>query len=118
MTQRFDPERHHRRTIRLKGYDYTLAGAYFITLVTHERQCLFREVAEGHMVLNALGCCVEEEWRRTPLLRPDVAVGEYVIMPNHVHGIILLTGSNVGAYGHTPHTHQAKPPSAQARRSW
>lgn len=87
---RYDPEKHRRRSIRLKGYDYTQAGAYFITLCTYERQCLFGEVVDGVMRLNQLGLIVREEWIKTALLRPRVVLDAFVVMPNHLHGIIVL----------------------------
>lgn len=94
----YDPTRHHRRSIRLKGYDYTQPGAYFVTICTHERTCLFGEVVDGVMVLNAWGEIVREEWFRTARLRPYVVLheDEFVVMPNHVHGIIWIVDA-VGA---------------------
>jgi putative transposase len=90
----YDPRKHHRRSIRLKGYDYTQAGAYFVTIVTHDRECLFGEVVDGVMRLNAFGEIVREEWFRTAVVRPYVmlAPDEFVVMPNHIHGIIWITG--------------------------
>ena len=94
----FDPERHHRRSIRLRGYDYTQPGAYFVTLVTQNRVCLFGEVVDGEMRLNALGIIVQEEWFRSAVIRPYVRLfpDEFVVMPNHVHGIIWIV-DDVGA---------------------
>ena len=88
----YDPKKHHRRSIRLKGYDYTQPGAYFITLCTQHRACLFGEVVDGRMVLNDAGRIVREEWFRTANLRPYVVLhdDEFVVMPNHVHGIIWI----------------------------
>jgi putative transposase len=79
-----------RRSIRLKGYDYTQAGAYFVTVCTHDRECIFGDVAEGKMVLNGFGRIAEAEWLRTPEIRPYVELDEHSIMPNHVHGIIMI----------------------------
>ncbi len=98
----YDPARHHRRSIRLKGYDYTQPGAYFITLVTYERAHLFGAVVNGAMRLNAWGEIVREEWFKTAQIRPYVRLydDEFVVMPNHVHGIIWIVGDddvNVGA---------------------
>ncbi|GBC77824.1 hypothetical protein HRbin08_01306 [bacterium HR08] len=95
----YDPEKHHRRSIRLPGYDYTQRGAYFITLCTHDRACLFGEVVEGEMRLNALGEIVRVEWFRTAQIRPYVRLfdDEFVVMPNHVHGIIWIIDDDVGA---------------------
>jgi putative transposase len=91
ITMRFDPEKHHRRSIRLKGYDYRRQGAYFVTICTHDRLCLFGEVVGGEMRLNeygriALGC-----WKEIPLHFPQAELDAFVVMPNHVHGIIVLT---------------------------
>jgi len=97
----YDPARHHRRSIRLKGYDYTQPGAYFITLCTQNREHLFGAVVEGEMRLNAWGKIAREEWFTTARLRPYVRLDEreFVVMPNHVHGIIWIVdddGDNVG----------------------
>ena len=95
----YDPQRHHRRSIRLPGYDYTQPGAYFITIVTHERACLFGEVVDGKMELNAFGEIVREEWFQTAVVRPYVRLDErdFVVMPNHVHGIVWIVDDVVGA---------------------
>ncbi len=88
----YDPRKHHRRSIRLPGYDYTQAGAYFVTFVAHDRECLFGDVVDGVMRLNAFGEIVRDEWFRTAVVRPYVmlAPDEFVVMPNHVHGIIWI----------------------------
>ena len=90
----YDPRKHHRRSIRLPGYDYTQPGAYFVTFVAHDRECLFGEVVDGVMRLNAFGEIVRDEWFRTAVVRPYVMLDpdEFVVMPNHVHGIIWITG--------------------------
>ncbi len=96
----YDPQRHHRRSIRLPGYDYTQPGAYFITLVTHDRMPLFGEIVGGEMRLNEYGKIVRAEWFRTAIVRPYVVLypNEFVVMPNHVHGIIwIVNADNVGA---------------------
>jgi REP element-mobilizing transposase RayT len=82
-----------RPSIRLRGYDYSQAGAYFLTICTQDRACLFGEVVEGGVALNAFGRIVAEEWSRTGVLRQDVQVDEFIVMPNHVHGILVLAGS-------------------------
>lgn len=93
---KFDPEIYHRRSIRLKGYDYSQAGAYFVTIVAWQREMLFGEIVDGESVLNELGEIVREEWERTAVVRPNVELGEYVVMPNHFHGILVFH-ENVGA---------------------
>jgi putative transposase len=89
----YDPTRHHRRSIRLKGYDYTQPGAYFVTLVTHERMPLFGEIVNGEMRLNDIGRVAERCWLDIPSHFPHVALDAFVIMPNHVHGILWIVES-------------------------
>ncbi len=95
MKTHFDPKIHHRWSIRLKGYDYSQAGAYFVTVVTRGRQPLFGEVVDGEMRLNRYGEIVREEWERTPEIRCEVELGAYVVMPNHVHGILIFHADGV-----------------------
>ena len=96
MKTRYDPDRHHRRSIRLPGYDYTQPGAYFVTICTHQQEPLFGNVVNGAMVLNEYGQIVEEEWRNTTQLRPYVTLDAHVVMPNHFHGIIWIACDNTG----------------------
>ena len=84
------PAEYRRNTTRLKGYDYALPGAYFVTLCTQNRECLYGVVEEDEMLLNDFGKIVDEEWRRTPFIRPDVTLDTFIIMPNHLHGIIMI----------------------------
>ncbi len=93
---KYDPAKHHRRSIRLKGYDYAQAGAYFITMCTQDRACLFGDVVDGNMRLNDAGRMVVAEWAMLPERFPNVVLDAFVVMPNHVHGIIITTTS-VGA---------------------
>jgi REP element-mobilizing transposase RayT len=97
---KFDPDRHHRRSIRLPEYDYTFWGTFFITICTHERENLFGEVAGGEMRLNEQGKIVYEEWDRSGELRSEVSLGPFVVMPNHVHCIVTI--ESVGAHGNAP----------------
>lgn len=106
---------HQRRSIRLKGYDYSQAGLYFITIYCHNNQCLFGNIIVGanrippitnhispmsncpndnhpKMVLNEYGQIAFNEWMKTPEIRNNVELGEFVIMPNHIHGVIRLLG--------------------------
>jgi REP element-mobilizing transposase RayT len=85
-----NPRIHHRRSIRLKNYDYASPGAYFVTIVTHGRQCLFGQIVDGKMQLNECGEIVRDEWLKTEIIRPRVQLDLFVIMPNHIHGIIIL----------------------------
>ena len=95
---------HNRRSIRLKGFDYSTPGFYFITICIHDpTQSLFGEIINGEMVLNKFGIIVRDEWIKTPLKRDNSKIDEYIIMPNHIHGIIQICGNTpVGAYCHTP----------------
>lgn len=97
----FDPQKHHRRSIRLKGYDYAQPGAYFVTLCTYQRQCWFGDIRKGRMCLNHIGCIVAQEWIRSSQIRQEIQLDEWVIMPNHLHGIVLITDT-VGAHGRAP----------------
>jgi putative transposase len=92
---RFDPEKHHRRSIRLRGYDYAQAGAYFVTVVTQERACCFGEVVEGRMELNDAGRMIWSEWEALSRRFPAVELDEFIVMPNHVHGIVWIVGASL-----------------------
>ena len=92
MTDRYNPDIHHRRSRRLKGYDYSQAGAYFITVCTRNRECLLGDVIDGVMALNDAGRVVEEEWMKSADIRKEIELDAFVIMPNHIHGIIVIDG--------------------------
>jgi REP element-mobilizing transposase RayT len=91
---RFHPERHHRRSIRLKGYDYRQAGAYFVTVCTQDRSFLFGEMVHGEMRLNDAGKMVYDVWNDLPAFYPGVQTDAFIVMPNHIHGIIILVGAD------------------------
>lgn len=80
-----------RQSIRLKGYDYSRPGYYFVTICVKNRVPLFGQVTRDKMILNKYGKIAQDEWSRTGKLRINVEVDEFVIMPNHVHGIIVIT---------------------------
>ena len=86
----YNPNHHDRRSIRLKGYDYTSSDAYFLTLCTHQRQCLFGHIVDGVMHLNDCGQIVERGWLAIPTHNPHVVLDEFVVMPNHIHGIVII----------------------------
>lgn len=86
----YDPERHHRRSIRLQGYDYAQAGAYFVTICALHRQCIFGEIRGSIIHLSPFGQVAEAEWMRTAELRPYVDLDAFIVKPNHMHGIIVL----------------------------
>jgi REP element-mobilizing transposase RayT len=87
---KFDPKIHDRRSIRLKGYDYAQAGAYFVTVVTWHRECLFGEIQNGEMRLNKRGEIVQKWWGEISIHFNNVETGAFAVMPNHVHGIISI----------------------------
>ena len=110
----YNPNIHHRRSIRLQGYDYSHAGLYFVTICTHNRECLFGEIAvvvgvenfqplrpqsqpksQPQLVLNDAGIIANECWLEIPNHFPNAILHEHIVMPNHVHGIIELL-NNVG----------------------
>ncbi len=93
---KFDPQKHHRHSIRLPNYDYCQRGAYFITIVTWHRECLFGEVVNGEMRLNDLGKIVQWEWLELPKRFCFLELGAFGVMPNHFHGIPIFH-ANVGA---------------------
>ena len=98
----YNPTIHRRKSIRLQGYDYSQDGAYFITVCTHNRVPLFGEIVDGVMVLNTAGQIVEKCWYAIPEHFPQVTLDEFVVMPNHVHGIITVGANNVGANDYLP----------------
>ena len=86
----YNPDKHHRRSIRLPGHDYTCAGAYFVTICTHDRGCLFGQVEAGQVQLNAYGRIVLSRWRALQRSFSQLRLDAFVVMPNHVHGILIL----------------------------
>ena len=132
---KFDPQKHQRTSTRMKGYDYSLAGAYFITLVTYQRDMLFGEIKNGVMKLNRHGQIVHEEWFRSAQIRKEIRLYEedFVVMPNHMHGIVWIVDDNnnddvevdgirpieinhdsVGATGRSPLRNGPKPKSVSS----
>ncbi|MFO8009560.1 MAG: transposase [Dehalococcoidia bacterium] len=108
---KYDPHKHHRRSTRLRGYDYASAGAYFITICTRERESVFGEITNGGMVLNEYGKIAVNCWLEIPAHFPQVELDEYIFMPNHVHGIVMISGG-VGATHASPSApHGPKPKS-------
>ena len=88
---KYNPEIHHRRSIRFKGYDYSQTGAYFVTICTQNRECLFGDIVNEKMVLNDAGRMIQTIWDEMPEHYFGVAMDIFQIMPNHVHGIVILT---------------------------
>jgi REP element-mobilizing transposase RayT len=88
-----DNNKYNRRSIRLKNYDYSSPGAYFITIVTNNRQYLFGEIVNNEMILNEYGEIANKYWYEIPKHYTNTQLDEYVIMPNHIHGIIFIVGA-------------------------
>ena len=109
MPSKSDPQKHHRHSIRIKRYDYASPGAYFITIVTHHRECLFGKVRNGEMNLFNYGKIVDEFWRAIPDHFSHVELGMYVIMPNHVHGITVINDGSRGTIYRAPTEQFGKP---------
>ena len=95
---KYNPEIHHRKSIRLKDYDYSSEGLYFITICTQNREHLFGKIVNDKMILNSVGLIVEKEINKTNEIRKNTKIEKYVIMPNHIHLImeILETGFSNG----------------------
>ncbi|MCG2587677.1 transposase [Rhodohalobacter sulfatireducens] len=86
-------KKHNRRSIRLRDYDYSSPGEYFITICAQNRDCLFGEVLDGEMVLNEFGKIAHREWLQTENIRDNVKLDVFVIMPNHMHAIFGITAN-------------------------
>lgn len=89
-----DSDLHRRHSIRLNEYDYTQPGAYFLTLCTQERECLFGGVANGELQLNGYGEIVGDEWLKSAQIRAEISLDEFVVMPNHLHGIVMISAQS------------------------
>jgi hypothetical protein len=85
----YDPQKHHRRSLRLPEFDYASPGAYFVTICAFQRHCLFGQVVDGVVNLNRFGRLVETEWLRSPDIRREIELDAFVVMPNHLHGIVM-----------------------------
>jgi putative transposase len=92
----YTPEIHHRRSIRLKDYDYSQAGAYFVTVCAWRKENMFGGISEGKVSYSDAGEIVSDVWRKLPARFVSIELDEFVIMPNHFHGIVIL-GDPVGA---------------------
>jgi REP element-mobilizing transposase RayT len=92
----YDPHKHHRRSIRLKGYDYTQEGMYFITICVQGGRCLLGQIQDGEMRPNPAGKMVQQTWDALPKRFPQVDTDAFVIMPNHIHGILAIREPLVG----------------------
>jgi putative transposase len=98
----FNARRHHRKSIRRKEWDYSDPGAYFVTLCVQGRGCLFGEIIDNKMVMTDAGLYAYNCWMEIPAHFPAVRLDEFIIMPNHIHGILILRDISVGANNHSP----------------
>ena len=103
----------HRRSIRLRGYDYVQSGAYFVTICTFARQGLWGEIAQEIVELSEAGRIVNDEWLRSAEVRENVCLDVFQIMPNHLHGIVVFdradsSNSDVGAHSRAPFSSQPR----------
>jgi len=89
----YDPKIHQRRSVRLHDYDYSSPGAYYVTICTEGKSFLFGRVVDGQMHRNNYGDVAQEEWFRSGKLRHDVVLDAFIVMPNHIHGIIIRRGT-------------------------
>ena len=87
---KYNPDIHHRKSIRLKGYEYSSEGLYFITICTQNKEYLFGEIVNGEMILNGAGLMVEKIYKELSIYFKNINFEEYVIMPNHFHCIIKI----------------------------
>jgi putative transposase len=92
----FNSEIHHRHSIRLLGYDYSRPGYYFVTLCTHDKECYFGDIENNKIVLNKMGTMVEKKWNDLPVHFPGIKLDRIAIMPNHLHGIIIIADHRRG----------------------
>lgn len=111
-----------RQSIRLKYFNYSQHGAYFITICTYKRTCLFGNIVNGQMILNDYGKIVKEEWLESQHKRPEIKLDEFVVMPNHFHGIVIIDPHiqnpvAVGAHSYAPFTHSSHAIKAPSRPS-
>ncbi len=101
-----------RHSIRLRGHDYAGPGHYFVTLCTEDRLCLFGDVIDGEMALNELGRIADEEWLKSAEIRSEIELDRYVVMPNHMHGLVVFQPQQARPPGSQP----AKPARARHQR--
>lgn len=100
----YNPSKHHRRSIRLKGYDYSQSGAYFVTICAQNWECVLGEAVQGMIRLSPVGEIASECWLEVPRHFTGIELDEYVIMPNHIHGIVVFNDdiSGRGLINQTP----------------
>jgi REP element-mobilizing transposase RayT len=109
ISMKYDAKVHYRRSIRLKDYDYSQQGMYFVTVCTNNHHSLFGHIAEDRMILNNAGKFANKYWLEIPVHFPRVGLDKFTIMPNHIHGIIIInTMTDVGVQNLEPLRKQNK----------
>lgn len=88
----YNPNIHNRKSIRLKGYDYSQSGLYFVTICCQDRICLFGRIENKKITLNDAGQMINDEWLKLPERFPNIKLHEFIVMPNHFHGILKIVG--------------------------
>jgi putative transposase len=91
----YDPDKHHRRSIRLKGFDYSRSAVYFVTICVQNRECLFGTISQNQMILNDAGMMVSAEWMALSTRFTAITLDGFVVMPNHFHGIIYMSPDSI-----------------------
>jgi REP element-mobilizing transposase RayT len=109
MPLKSDPQKHHRRSVRLKEYDYSQAGAYFVTIVAHQRACLFGKIMDRGMKLNNIGEIIANTWKWLADQYPYVEPLHGVVMPNHFHGLLMIHDDGRGGSRSAPTGTKRKP---------
>lgn len=109
--KKYNLDKHNRQSNRLRNYDYSTPGYYFVTICTYKRSHLFGKISKQEMLLNEKGRIVKNEWRKTPRIRPYVQLDEFIIMPNHIHGIIIISGTGRDVLQYVPAKTEFKSPS-------
>jgi len=115
----YDPNRHHRRSTRRPGFDYTRTAAYFVTLCAYERACLFGAVEDAAVCLNECGKVVQAAWLKSEAVRQEIVLDAFVVMPNHLHGIVLIVPPRTDSHPDDPRGYRLdeKHESASTRRA-
>jgi REP element-mobilizing transposase RayT len=92
----YDPRIHHRRSVRLRGFDYAHDGAYFVTICAESRACIFGEIVSQVARLSAIGEVIESHWHALPRKYPQIELDAFVVIPNHIHGVLWITSVGAG----------------------
>ena len=109
-------DKHKRRSTRLKGYDYSQPGVYFLTICTQLHRCLFGEIVGGKMQPNLCGSIVSDEWLRSFEIRDELDLDEWILVPNHIHGLVIINDTHVAGSAREMATGKVEIRSGRQRR--